>query len=506
MTGTTAISCHSSAQLSDIGGIAVTDAMHAEPAREAPSQIASPPAGAPEELRWRELVNALPTAIYMTDTAGRITFYNEAAAALWGTEPEIGKSEWCGSWKLYHPDGTPLPHDECPMAVTLKTGQPVRGVEAVAERPDGTRVPFMPYPTPLHDASGRLIGAVNMLLDLTETQARRARRAAPRRDRRIFRRRHHQQGPQRHHHQLECIGASGCSVTGPRRWSAKSDHRSSCRPTATTRSPAYCSASGAASASTTTRPSGAARTAACSTFRSPFRQSGMPTGRIVGASKIARDITDRKQAEARQRLLTRELHHRTKNLFAVVQAVVSRSFAGKATVEEAQTAVMDRLHSLGQAHILLVDRQWHGTDLRELVSGEMRPFSERVTVSGPALIMNPQAAQSFALAVHELATNAAKYGALSSPSGRVVIGWSVDQSDGGGEFAFHWQEHDGPAVAQPLRKGFGSTVLEQVMAEYATTPPHLEFARGGVVYDVKGPLAAIAAATPEPRPLAAFGG
>ena len=108
---------------------------------------------------------------------------------------------------------------------------------------------------------------------------------------------------------------------------------------------------------------------------SPIRNAA---GRIVGASKIARDITERKEAEARQRLLTRELHHRTKNLFAVVQAVVSRSFAGKATVEEAQTAVLDRLHSLGQAHILLVDREWQGTDLLELVSGEMRPFSERV--------------------------------------------------------------------------------------------------------------------------------
>ena len=122
------------------------------------------------ELRWRELVNALPAAVYVTDAAGRITFYNDAAAALWGCNPEIGKSTWCGSWKLYWPDGTPLPHDECPMAVTLQTGRPVRGVEAVAERPDGTRVPFMPYPTPLHDASGKLVGAVNMLVDLTESK------------------------------------------------------------------------------------------------------------------------------------------------------------------------------------------------------------------------------------------------------------------------------------------------------------------------------------------------
>src|SRR5207244_5676398 len=130
------------------------------------------------ELSSHALANVLPAAIYMTDAAGRITFYNEAAAALWGCRPELGKSEWCGSWKLYWPDGTPLPHDQCPMAQTLQSGLPVRGVEAVAERPDGTRVPFMPYPTPLHDASGKLVGAVNMLVDLTE--AKRAEHAGQR--------------------------------------------------------------------------------------------------------------------------------------------------------------------------------------------------------------------------------------------------------------------------------------------------------------------------------------
>ena len=135
---------------------------------------------------WRDLVRALPAAIYTTDARGRITFYNDAAAELWGSRPEIGKSEWCGSWKLYWPDGTPLPHDECPMAVALKTGRAVRGVEAVAERPDGTRVPFMPYPTPLFDASGRLIGAVNMLVDLTDRMQGRGGRAAPGLDRRVL--------------------------------------------------------------------------------------------------------------------------------------------------------------------------------------------------------------------------------------------------------------------------------------------------------------------------------
>ena len=116
----------------------------------------------------REAIEALPAAIYKTDAEGRITFYNEAAADLWGCRPELGDSKFCGSWKLYWPDGTSLPHDECPMAMALKQRRPIRGMEAVAERPDGTRVPFIPYPTPLFDDTGRLTGAVNMLVDISE--------------------------------------------------------------------------------------------------------------------------------------------------------------------------------------------------------------------------------------------------------------------------------------------------------------------------------------------------
>ena len=91
-----------------------------------------------------ELLEALPVAVYTTDAAGRITFYNRAAAELWGHHPELGSSQWCGSWRLYWPDGRPLPHDQGPMAVALKEGREVRGVEAIAERPDGTRVRFRP--------------------------------------------------------------------------------------------------------------------------------------------------------------------------------------------------------------------------------------------------------------------------------------------------------------------------------------------------------------------------
>jgi PAS domain S-box-containing protein len=117
---------------------------------------------------WRELIETVPAAIYATDAAGRITFYNEAAATLWGCRPELGKSEFCGSWKLYWPDGTPLPHNKCPMAMALKQKKPIRGIEAVAERPDGVRVPFIPFPTPLFDETGALTGAVNLLVDISE--------------------------------------------------------------------------------------------------------------------------------------------------------------------------------------------------------------------------------------------------------------------------------------------------------------------------------------------------
>ena len=120
------------------------------------------------QMGVQDVLEALPEAVYTTDANGRITFYNKAAVAMWGVSPEIGTSEFCGSWKLYWPDGTPLPHDECPMAMALKEKQANRGLEAIAERPDGTRVPFLPFPTPIFNAGGDLIGAVNMMIDLTE--------------------------------------------------------------------------------------------------------------------------------------------------------------------------------------------------------------------------------------------------------------------------------------------------------------------------------------------------
>src|SRR5271168_2396878 len=140
--------------------------VHAEESKRAPTNGHNRSAAA--DVCFFQIVQSLPVAVYTTDAAGRITFCNDAAASLWGRRPKLGEDWWCGSWRLYWPNGTPMAHDECPMAVPLKTGRAARGAEAIAERPDGTRVPFLAYPTPLRNADGQLVGAVNMLVDITE--------------------------------------------------------------------------------------------------------------------------------------------------------------------------------------------------------------------------------------------------------------------------------------------------------------------------------------------------
>jgi len=131
-------------------------------------------------------LDALPAPIYVTDAEGRITYFNEACVTFAGRRPVVGEDRWCVTWRLYTQEGEFLPHDECPMAVAVRERKPVRGAEAVAERPDGTRVDFQPFPTPLFDDSGNFTGAVNMLVDISDRrragylaeQAKRCRRLA----------------------------------------------------------------------------------------------------------------------------------------------------------------------------------------------------------------------------------------------------------------------------------------------------------------------------------------
>ena len=134
----------------------------------------------------RDALDSLPAAIYVTDADGVITYFNPACIDFTGRRPEVGEDRWCVTWRLFTNAGDFLPHDQCPMAVSIRTKTPIRGVTAVAERPDGTRVNFRPYPTPIVDSAGHFLGAVNILEDITDevraedfqAQARRCRRLA----------------------------------------------------------------------------------------------------------------------------------------------------------------------------------------------------------------------------------------------------------------------------------------------------------------------------------------
>lgn len=128
-------------------------------------------AGGIADSVFREMVEALPVAIYTTDAEGRLAYFNDAAVELSGRVPEIGTDHWCITWRLFLPDGTPLPHDQCPMAIALKGGQVPGGVECIAERPDGTRFWFAPYPAVLRDSEGRITGGINLLVDITGRKA-----------------------------------------------------------------------------------------------------------------------------------------------------------------------------------------------------------------------------------------------------------------------------------------------------------------------------------------------
>lgn len=319
------------------------------------------------EQRMRDLLDALPAAIYTTDATGRITFFNKAAVEMSGRTPQPGDM-WCVTWRLYDVDGKPLPHDRCPMAVTLKENRPVRGEEAIAERPDGTRVPFVPYPTPLRDAQGNLVGGINMLVDITE----------------------------------------------------------------------------------------------------------------------------RKKAESRQKILIDELNHRVKNTLATVQSLAGQTARHAESPEDFFHRFETRLLALSRAHDLLTKRRWENTPLdtlaRELLTALTDGAAERIVVDGPAVDLHPRAALSFTMALTELATNAVKYGALSSETGTLSVVWRLHAQADTPVLSLEWSERGGPPVRPPTQRGFGTRLIERCIEQDLGGDLDLVFDPAGVSCFISLPI------------------
>jgi PAS domain S-box-containing protein len=206
-----------------------------------------------------------------------------------------------------------------------------------------------------------------------------------------------------------------------------------------------------------------------------------------------RDITERKREEQRRQFVTDELAHRGKNLLAVVHAVASRTLAEGRPVEQARDLLLRRLGALARSQAALVADGFEGVAIADIVRMELEGFAGNLEANGPEVKLKPRAAQTLSLIVHELATNAAKHGALSRDGGRVVLQWQVDGDDDAARLKLRWQEQDGPPVSTPSRLGFGRMLLEQVAAHDFETQPVITFASSGLIYELDAPLAAVLA-------------
>jgi PAS domain S-box-containing protein len=288
------------------------------------------------------LFEQLPFAMYVCDRNGLVVRYNRRAAELWGRSPKLGdpSERFCGSYRMFRPDGSLLPHHQCPMADVLRTGISVRQQEVHIERPDGSR------------------GIA--LVD------------------------------------IEAVQDSG--------------------------------------------------------------------GNVVAAVNCFQDITERKRSEAQIVNLAREAEHRTKNILSTVLATVRLSKSD--TSDNLKELIEGRIDALAKVHTLFVESRWAGAELHRLATQELLAYSgekeERVRIEGPAVMLEPVTAQTVAISLHELATNAAKYGSLSAASGRVEILWSLPAD---GRLSLRWIESGGPAATPPTHRGFGTRVMENMIGQ-----------------------------------------
>ncbi|HEY3636506.1 MAG TPA: PAS domain S-box protein [Rhizomicrobium sp.] len=206
---------------------------------------------------------------------------------------------------------------------------------------------------------------------------------------------------------------------------------------------------------------------------SPMRDG---SGKIIAASKIARNISERKQAEALRNLLMAELNHRVKNTLATVISIARQSFAG-VDMGDARAAFEARIRGLAQTHGRLADSNWESVPIDTLFADEFAPYmqsgSRNVTIAGPKVDLSPKCALTLGLSIHELATNAAKYGALTTDTGTVDVNWSIDPDNG--ELDIIWMENGGPAVSPPQRSGFGRLLLERALVSDLQSEVRLDF-------------------------------
>jgi PAS domain S-box-containing protein len=420
----------------------------------------------------RTILAALPVAIYTTDAEGFITFYNEAAAKFWGRTPQLHAEKWCGSPRLYRADGSPMPLDECPMALALKTGRPVCDIEVTIERLDGSRSTFLPSAMPLFDPAGRLTGGVNMLMDITARKAFERTQAhlsaiVESSDDAILSKdldgiiQSWNNGAER------IFGYTADEAVGRPILMLIPEDRHGEEPGILER----IRRGERIEHYETVRRRKDGTLIDVSLTVSPIRNRD---GTVIGASKIARDISERKRAQEARELLLHEIKHRVKNTLGTVQAIASQTF--HAAPREERDAFGARLRAMAEAHDVLTSQDWGDVAVREIMARAIAPFDpQRFITTGDGTQLPAPKALLLAMVVHELGTNAVKYGALSNSCGRVAVAWSGKPD----RLLFHWRESGGPVVKPPQRKGFGSNLIQRAVAgEHGSA--HFDYAPDGL--------------------------
>jgi two-component sensor histidine kinase len=444
------------------------------------------------------VLDALPIGVYACDVDGHILRVNRRAGELWGRAPRLmdPAQRFCGSFRLESLEGEFIPPGETPMARAVLTGESYEGVEAVVQNPDGKRWVARVNVAPLLDVGGEVVGAINCFQDVTREHEM---RLALERQQRTFdlamiasqmgtwrytmadnicvydenaqllygltegRFLHDDEGVKAKFHPDDMADmwarvATAIDPTGDGRYDAEY------RVKQLDGSWRWLSAWGL------------------------VEFEGEGAGRKpVAMAGASRDLTERKRAEELQRLLLNELNHRVKNTLATVQSLVAQTLRGAVDLDAARTAINARIVALAGAHDLLTSRSWASADVVEVVGRAIAPFAAgQFTVDGPSLELSPKQTLALSLALHELATNAAKYGALSKPEGRVGLRWQAQD----GQIELQWRESGGPEVVPPVRRGFGSRLLEGGLSRDLDGHTRLQFVEAGVLCSITAALAA----------------
>jgi PAS domain S-box-containing protein len=433
----------------------------------------------------RELLSALPAAIFVTDALGRITYYNQAAVELWGRRPELGKDRWSDLARPCCADGKPARLADCPTEIALKHGKSVRGLETILERADGTRVPVVPYPTPLRDATGAIVGVVNMTVDISERQQAK----------RILAERNAQlalagqaalvgsyvydvnKGTMQISEGFATIHGlpDGTTETTISEWQSRVHPEDLARAEGL-REQVFAERRKEDTAEyrivlSTGELRWIERRGVIS-----YGEDGRPN-RVVGVNI---DVTERKRAEQHQQALNAELDHRVKNVLATVSAIIAQTQEASNSRAEFVSGLNSRINSLSRTHELLSQSNWRGASLAEIIRRELAPYTRGNTeAEGPSVTLKAEATQAVATVLHELTTNAAKYGALSNLSGRVSVRWRWLQNRSDDRLVIEWQEIGGPLILAPSRSGYGTSIIRELIPFEFGGAVELSFATEG---------------------------